>query len=54
VAILSAAGVKSLDHAEDSMDAADVVDPDCDLHPSGRFNRRYAARLREELAPHLK
>jgi len=53
VAILDEAGVKSLDHAADSMDPEDVVDPDCDLHPSGHFNKRYANQLIEDLAPHL-
>lgn len=42
-------GVPVLDHTRAGTSPDDVIDPDCDWHPSGGLNRAFAAQLASDL-----
>lgn len=48
-ALLEARGVPVLDHAREGSSPDDVIDRDCDWHPSGALNRAFAADLGRDL-----
>lgn len=49
LALLEKRGVPVLDHAREGSSPPDVIDPDCDWHPSGALNRTFAAELAVDL-----
>jgi peptidoglycan/xylan/chitin deacetylase (PgdA/CDA1 family) len=48
-ALLEERGVPVLDHAKEGSSPGEVIDPDCDWHPTGALNRAFADSLADDL-----